>query len=314
MDVKCNFNGVSERDMDTLFLEAFATDKGFAELFLNKTNIDRGSYFVEKVELSKTDAELGESDITVYLNRDGHRYTLLIEDKINAIAMPEQHKRYVERGEKGIADNEYDEYRIFIVCPKKYYTGNDEAKKYEHVVFYEECLEYFESKNDDTAKVRVQQIEQAVSKSKSGSNVTINHDANAFLKEYIKYQKEKYPELELRTKDTANGYWVEYKTTYVNGAIFHKTDMGVVDLTFYHMGNEMSTMKMIELWLREHGTTNITAEKTSGSASLRIAVPVINIKELFSECDKDDLKTCFDAIAQLHKLSLFIGNLQRVVE
>ena len=61
---------------------------------------------------------------------------ILIEDKIDAIAMPEQPERYIKRGNKAIKNKEYDVFYSFIVCPKKYYDNNDAAKEYPFHILY----------------------------------------------------------------------------------------------------------------------------------------------------------------------------------
>ena len=65
MSIKVDFCSVEERDMDTLFLEAIGSDKGFLKIFLNKIEeLRNGNFNVLSIELSKTDND-GESDITV---------------------------------------------------------------------------------------------------------------------------------------------------------------------------------------------------------------------------------------------------------
>lgn len=100
------WNGVSERDMDLLFLEEFALNEDFLNLFLQKTgNAELFSYKIVSEEVSLTDAVLGESDLTIVLEKDGRNVALLIENKIHAIARPRQYERYVERGEKVFVKN-----------------------------------------------------------------------------------------------------------------------------------------------------------------------------------------------------------------
>ncbi len=77
------------------------------------------SRLVAHVEQSKMESGLGETDITVICNIDGEKHALLIEDKIDAIALPEQHDRYVKRGQKGVANNEYAGFDVFIVGPER---------------------------------------------------------------------------------------------------------------------------------------------------------------------------------------------------
>ena len=76
------FNGVSERDMDILFLEEFAVNRYFLQLFLRKIeDVDFSGYEVVSEEVSFADPDLGESDLTIDLEKERHRVSLLIEDK-----------------------------------------------------------------------------------------------------------------------------------------------------------------------------------------------------------------------------------------
>ena len=65
MSIKVNYSSVEERDMDTLFLEAIGSDKGFLQLFTNEIEVlKERNIEVDSIELSKSDSD-GESDITV---------------------------------------------------------------------------------------------------------------------------------------------------------------------------------------------------------------------------------------------------------
>ena len=57
-------------------------------------------------------------------------YQDIIEDKVDAIDMDEQHGRYLKRGEVAVKRGDYIDFFVFIICPDKYYEINDEAKKY----------------------------------------------------------------------------------------------------------------------------------------------------------------------------------------
>ena len=258
--MKLDFGTVSEHDMDMLFLDAFSIDNGFLRLFIGQTNIPEADYSVEEVCLSKSDKD-GESDITVIIEGGNKRYGLLIEDKIDAQAMPDQQKRYIIRGDKAVKKHEYDEYRDFIVCSKHYYEKNEEAKKYTHHVFYEDCLEYFEKSDIPLAEAWTQQIKQAIKKSKRHSENEINEAANQFFNRYKDYQEEHYPQLNLRTTRESNGYWAEYATRYKNVYMYHKIPQGCVDLTFPNAASKMDALsnmartlnEALEKDLKEHG-------------------------------------------------------------
>ncbi len=193
----CKYRNVSERDMDLLFMEAFATDIGFSSLFLNKTALAGKPCKVVHAERSKLDNGLGESDLTVIYEIDGNRHALLIENKIDAIAMPDQHGRYVKRGGKGVENGEYIDFSIFILCPEKYRQNNEEAAKYEHFVSYEECREYFATHDDTYSNLRYQQINQALETVKPEYKVDINEIAVDSFQKYAAYQKANFPRLRL---------------------------------------------------------------------------------------------------------------------
>ena len=129
---------VSERDIDLLVINEFTNGK-LINLFLDKAGLT--DYKIIEIEHSLTDSDLGESDITVIVEKDNHKVGLLIEDKIDAIAMDLQPERYVARGDKGIDNHLYDDYKIFIIAPQSYLDTNPYAKKYQYQISYEEIRE-----------------------------------------------------------------------------------------------------------------------------------------------------------------------------
>lgn len=297
--VDCTFGTIVERDMDLLLLEAIATDSGFAKLLVDKTDLRGKSFEVVSVDLSVSDSD-GESDITVIVKVDDKKYGFLIEDKINAPAMEEQHLRYQKRGDKAVKKRTYQEYRIFIFCAEKYYKQNPEAKLYEHFLSYEECKEYFDSKDDPLSKIRSQRTTQAISKAKSPSETHVNEKANAFFVKYKDYQEKYYPMLSLSTSRKSNGYWAHYRTRFSgNIYLYHKINEGFVDLTFNKAASNVSVLEHVESWARRHGITNVGAVITSASAALRIKVPELDMQRPFEDYDEKEVRECFDAIQEL---------------
>ncbi len=303
--MKCDYGTVSERDMDVLFLNAFGSDKGFLQLFLNKTDIPCDNCAIDEIYLSRSDKD-GESDITVIIKSSGKRYGLLIEDKIDAQAMPEQQKRYTIRGDKAVKKKEYDEYRDFIVCSKGYYDVNDEAKKYSHFVSYEECAEYLEKSDLPLAGAWAQQIRQAITKSKKHSETEVNEVSNLFYNKYKDYQELKYPMLDLRTDRGGNGWWAHYATRYKDVYLYHKIPQGYVDLTFPNAAIKMDGLSniartinaAIETDINAHGLNKIMAVPTGKAGALRIEVPKFDMKSMrFEDADPDDMEKCFYALS-----------------
>ena len=91
--INCSFNTVHERDMDILFLESLASDPDFTKLVLSKTRFIGKEFRIISAALSETETDLGETDICIVLQIEDARVGLLIEDKVDAIAMPDQYLR-----------------------------------------------------------------------------------------------------------------------------------------------------------------------------------------------------------------------------
>ena len=60
--MKIRLDTTLERDIDLLIIEEFITDETFAKIFLDSVGIG-SSYVIDEAIHSKTDANLGESDI-----------------------------------------------------------------------------------------------------------------------------------------------------------------------------------------------------------------------------------------------------------
>lgn len=304
-DSICKFGNIQERDMDLMFMESLLTDVGFLRLFLSKAKVE-GSVEVLNVALSETDPEFGESDITVLLSVDGKKQALLIEDKINAPAMPKQCDRYSERAKKAMDKGEYEKFFVFIICPDAYYKVNEEAKKYAHFITYEDCIDYFSKKTDTLSKIRCAQLNQAIEKG-PGSTWEKNEKAMAFFEKYREYMASHGYNLDLRNKKDSNGWWPHYATAFGNAYIFHKVSDGVVDLTFPRGAENLATMELVGQWLNTHGMPGVRALATGKAAALRIFVPVLDQHRPFEDASQDDVKTCFDAIQQLSDLALMLS-------
>ena len=311
------FKNVLERDMDFLFMEAFATDPGFLHLFTEKTESKGKKCRVISVERSIVDKDLGESDITVKYETDSIIRALLIEDKIDAPAMPDQHDRYVQRGQKGVDNGEYAAFDVFILCPNKYKQSNEEAAKYqEFFVSYEDCREYFMKADSVHSRLWARQIDQAIEKMKPDYKVDINEIAVDSFKKYLKYQKDNYPglrSLNQAEKKSVNGWWPMFFGASNDIYIIHKTNMNCVDLTINKAADKITELGIILQWLHENGRTHITLEKTGQSAAFRIKTPEIVMSQPYDEWKPGSLKVCFDAIQELADLARVFAIINSVI-
>ena len=291
------FRDILEHDMDMLILEEFACSTEFSKIFLNKVNISDAK--VLSTWQSKTDSELGESDMTVVFEYNDKKIALLIEDKIDAIAMPEQPARYVLRGNKGVIDGEYDTYYIFIVAPQEYLEKNEKAKEYPNYVSYEEIRDYFEKINDTRRSFKLAQISLAIEKQKNGYQVVKNALVTDFWNKYVEYKNQNFPKLNLivnnDTKPT-NGIWTYFRTINKDMLIYHKSDKGYVDLTLNGKADKQEKIKsMLTSIVENYYEQGYEVVKTGKSCAIRVKVPVVTFSEPF-EKQKDSIDYAFSAV------------------
>ena len=307
--IECKFSDVSERDMDILFLEEFVASEEFAKLFSEKVN-EPLSHIIS-IQHSKFDPEYGESDLTVIADCEGVKVGFLIEDKIDAIAMPEQCERYFSRGKKGINKGYYEKFHVFIVAPEKYLAENNEAKLYPNRIAYETILKYFRKYDDPRSQFKAQQIEQAIDKQKHGYQVIENTAVSDFWERYISYQKENYAHLYLASsggKKGSEATWPRFNTRMKGVFLYHKSERGFADLTFSGAWSKVNELESIlRDSLGQFENQGITLQETGKSAALRVVVPIIDFHKPFDE-QIDDIEICFSKIDRLIKLSHKLPN------
>ncbi len=298
--MKYKFDDIYERDMDMLFAEEFSYSKEFADIFLSKVFIERAE--IIEVELSKTSSEFGESDITVIFAINNKKHALLIEDKIDAIAMPMQCERYFERGRVGIENGDYDGFDVFIVAPQKYLQENLMAQKYPNKVSYEEILSHFQDRIDSRSQFKYAQISFAIYKQKHGYQVIENTAVTSFWDKYITYKEINYPQLWLTNKRGPKGRdstWAHFQTVIKGLFVYHKSSIGCIDLT---IPNGAERIVELEKFIVKSGIDlydkNMVLIKTGKSAAIRISVPTIDFTMPFENYIKE-LEICFGAVVKL---------------
>lgn len=304
---QCVFKDVSEKDMDMLFMEEFAANKDFLRLFLWDRDLEKAK--VVEVEHSKTHPDLGESDITVIVDFEGKRHGLLIEDKIDAIAMPEQYERYIKRGEYGVANDDYESFDVFIVAPEKYLNEVVKENEYPKQVSYEECLRYFERKGDSRSAFKIAQIKEAIDCQKRGYQVIVDKAVSDFWDQYISYKNEHYSSLNLISKGGkkgANATWPRYKVLLdekIPGTcIYHKTEQGYIDLSLANAGKKAREIeKYVESVIGNLDENHLAVVPTGKSAAIRIKVDQMDFKKDFSTY-AGTIDKCFLEIKRMYEI------------
>lgn len=287
-----NIGKVYERDIDLYIINKFINDSKFKELFLKK--IDCQNYQVCKCLHSFSD-EHGESDITIILENDNRKIGLLIENKINAKAMPEQYERYILRAEKQKHEGLFDNYYIFIIAPKNYIDLNNEAQKYDNKISYEEILDYI---SGDVYGESL--IKEAIEEKKKGYEVIENKPVTLFWEKYYDMVENKFSDLKLNRNEGARGSdanWPIFLTSIKKIKIFHKADRGFVDLTFRRVSQYyFEAYDIVKNVLKE----NMTLQQTGRSLAIRIIVPKIDFEKDFEEQEEKVIQ-CLEVVRELQE-------------
>jgi len=291
--MKIEMEKVFERDIDLLMINKFCNDKSVVEYFCSRVGIS--SYQLEVVQHSVVD-ENGESDITIILNNGINKVAFLIEDKIDAIAMPNQRDRYDTRGNSGIQNQLYDKFFVFIIAPRDYLITNIEAQKYENKISYEELIELLDY--DVYAKSL---FKQAIEEKKKGYIIIENENVTSFWQSYYKYVEDNYSMLSIKKNRGPRGNnacWPIFNTQIKQIKIKHKSDRGFVDLEFPKMSG-----KYIDFYNLVINSLDADMDvfETGKSVSIRLLVPKLNFRQEFADY-MNEMKISMDSIVRLQNL------------
>ena len=292
--IELTMERVAERDVDLYIISKFMNDDKFKDLFLKRIN--KSNYNIINCIHSYKDND-GESDITIILQNDINKIALLIEDKIDAIAMPNQRNRYNSRGNTGIRENKYNEFYVFIIAPKDYLLSNLEAKKYENQISYEEIIEYI----DTTDNYGLALLNNAIEEKKKGYIIQEDTKVTMFWQKYYDYVEKNYTQLTIKRYEGprgANAWWSGFSTLVKNVRIDHKSNRGDIDLRFENVGDYYYEITKI---LQGKLDKDMSIVPTGKSMSIRIKVPIVNFNENFDD-HIQEIKICLDSVVRLQNL------------
>lgn len=211
--------------------------------------------------------------------------------------MKKQYDRYKLRAKSQMKEGLFDSYYIFIIAPKQYLDSNNEAKKYDYKISYEEILKHI--KGDKFGEVL---IDMAIEEKKKGYSVVENTAVTNFWKKYYELVERNYDMLNIKIHDGARGSnacWPIFSTPIKYIQIFHKSDRGVVDLTF--PGLARYRLEVDDLIGEKVNEMGALLKPTGKSLSVRIKVPIISFKSDF-EKQRDKVIKCLNAIKKLQEL------------
>ncbi|MBR4344153.1 MAG: PD-(D/E)XK nuclease family protein [Lachnospiraceae bacterium] len=296
------FENVVERDVDLLIMRRFALrDASFIRMFCEKTSIDPDTvYSVLNVSHSVMTND-GETDVEIILSDGSAKTAFLIEDKIDAIAQPEQAKRYELRAKKAIEQGLYDKYYIFIVAPQKYLNNNQEAGKYAYQVSYEEIREVLSD------EFEMALIDKALDESKHGYVPVEDRKVTDFWNQLYDFVENNYPDTfnlqghkgEVRG---SNAVWVTMNSGHGTSVVI-KADRGFVDLVIPGYADRFAEFSKVNKDVIDQKRLYIrTASK---SLTVRKYIEIIDFAGDFSD-QIDRVEDAFNKAKELQDLVKYL--------
>ncbi len=306
------FRAVTERDVDLLLLQEFHGSDVFVTWFVGQVWPDFKTIAFVNACHSVTHAQLGESDLLLlFTDNSYHIYALLIENKIDASPQPEQAKRYTLRGNVGIDDKHWWDFRSVLVTPQNYLEQETNMSGYNRTLSYESVRDWFISQNNKRATYAAKLIQEAIEQNRRGYTQVVDEQVTKFWKNYYILATAEFPELAMRRPRgiPLGSDWIQFRPKALpkRCLIRHKLTRGYIDLELAGLGHRVE--RLIEL-----NKNSLEPDEeivvTGKSASFRLTVTSINKLHSFEE-QREKVYEGLRAAKRLLELSKHIQGLDK---
>jgi hypothetical protein len=296
---------VTERDIDLVLLEEMNVSESFCRWLAKMASIQVHSLESYDAWHSVCHATLGESDLVMIVRTSGKAHALLIENKIDAPAMPEQGARYRERGMLGNQDGNWDSSVTCMIAPQSYLDRSSDAKVYDLHISYEAIAKWLENNCDNQSRGEWKSylIWEAVEQNRRGSVTVPDENATAFCHGYWQMVTERFPDLKVGANGvrSASSDWIHFYPDWLPKGcmLIHQLKRGFVDLQI------AGTAKRVDQLRHRASDMDVKVVKAGKSVAFRVQVPGIDIFEPFerqAEQAMIGLHAAFRMQAIAHKL------------
>lgn len=299
---------IYERDMDLVLIEEIESSAEFRAWLVARV-FGRDCYLKHLgAQHSVVDASNRESDVVFRFEATGPQgrvaSAILIENKIDAIAQPNQGIDYRGRGEAGVKDKQWASFKTCLMAPRQYQRDTSDWQNFDEVVTYEEILAYFASRKSREERYawKTRLVETAIFKKESGYTSIISEEASAFVRSYYERARE-YPRLEMTLpKDRpAGNTWVSFRPHVLpkNTVIEHQVTAGWVK---WMLNGAADRLEEIRAQLAPHLGPLMTVERAGKSVAVSIRVrPISRITMPFAdvESEAEEAIRAADALATM---------------
>ena len=295
------FERVFERDLDLLLMNLFSKGSKACGLFFDKIKLCPDEIISIKHSVKTV---FGESDVEVWFTSGGKQYALLIEDKINSSAQPNQHQRYEQRKEEYRKNGLTDGF-VFLVAPNDYIASNGEAAYYDKTVGFDELISVLEKENDVFGCAVLESGKLKFTDSKTPDELVTD-----FWLQYMDFfcARGKLGLNDSVKTRSANSVWPTFRTGLPGTVIQHKSvvnseNCGWVDLQF--TGKAKKKIALDKL-LAPYADDDMYSRATGNSYSIGVRMEPMYFSESFEKYIKQMEKVC-DAVSRLQKIAARIA-------
>lgn len=297
---------VYERDIDLLLLEEMYSSTEFQDWLINKVfGTGNVAHKFQGAWHSVTDSELGESDL-VFIDEVGKdkQRAILIENKIDAPFQPNQARRYRQRGEKGIGEDSWQEFRTLLIAPQKYLDSTSNTNLFDFQLSYEQIRDWFASMYPQNSRVeyRIKFLNEAIEQNRRGYQPVPDEAATRFWYHYWNFVQSQYPSLDMKKPGVVPAFsdWPEFRNEELGrgNKIVHKLYRGIVDLHLEGMGKKVDGLREMNRYLLEDG---IEVTGTKKTAFFRKLVSKVDKMQEFTE-QLDEVQEGLEAAVYLLEL------------
>jgi len=287
--LKVSIGAVSERDVDFLLVEEFASSPDFVRWFLERIEATaRAPLNVLLCRRSATDS-LGESDVEVFVRVGDETIAILIENKVHAAAQPRQAERYRERGEGHVRVGRCQRFVTVLVAPQVYLRGK--VRGFDKTISYEDLVNQFEHAEVVLARSRFKAavLRGAIEKAIHGYQFEEGAPVTRFWKRYWERSQAIVPDLDMKKPVgiPASSSFVYFRPGRMpkGSYLVHKMAHGLIDIQFDGMAEKLAELRERYGPSLEAGMRITRAGK---SGVIRIGAP--------------ELRPTYDAEEQLEKI------------
>ena len=219
----------------------------------------------------------GESDLLWLVeNASVGRVMALIENKIKAVAQPEQYQRYLKRGQKYVESEQCNDFIVALLSPNKYRSQDSSA--YPIQIAYEDIAVWYAQQSDKRSSYFASIYEAAIRKLENANPP--DKEITEFRRNVWMLAKTEFPELGIQEPPPVGSgeYWVfmrrpRYTLIYKTFKKQFKFIQSVVDLELAGRAGDVGELQ--KKYASVMAGTGIELVETGKSASFRIEVPTI---------------------------------------